>query len=219
MNLHKSITVVTLLMVAAVAMVLLLSQKTRPMAQASGNQAMSLPLLDYLVELGKADDRFFTIEEAWKGDKPMNSLEAQWIQRPLEQKSLQQELERLRGGVPNFSYEIDKANSRIVHIKDARLAQQKGYGLESVIQRIDFMGKVNELPSAIGKLGIPVSLPVVMDIRQSLDHMTEVQVKGEGLKVRDALSNFVPLEGRRGRLLWIARTKLNQGEVSYVYYP
>jgi hypothetical protein len=219
MNLHKSITVATLLMIAAVAMVLLLSQKTRPMTQASGNQAMSLPLLDYLAELGKADDRFFTIEEAWKGDKPMISLEAQWIQKPFEQKSLQQELERLRGSVPNFSYEVDKTNSRIVHIKDARLAQQKGYGLESVIKRIDFTGKVNELPSAIGKLGIPVSLPVVMDLRQSLDHMTEVQVKGEGLKVRDALSNFIPLEGRGGRLLWVARTKLNQGEVSYVYYP
>ena len=102
---------------------------------------------------------------------------------------------------------------------DARLAQQKGYALESLIKRIVFTGKVNDLPSEIGRHGIPVSLPPIMDIRAYPDHTTTVQVKGEDLKVRDALSNFIPLEERRGRILWIASTKLGQGEMTYVYYP
>jgi len=102
---------------------------------------------------------------------------------------------------------------------DARLAQQKEYGLESAIRSIDFTGKVNELPSEIGKQGIPLS-PLSITFRfEQADYSTEVHVRGEELKVRDALSNFVPLQGRTKRILWIARTKLGQGEVTYVYYP
>jgi len=91
--------------------------------------------------------------------------------------------------------------------------------LESAIRSIDFTGKVNDLPSEIGKQGIPLSSPLISFKFEQIDYGTLVRVKGEDLKVRDALSNFVPLQGRTKRILWIARTKIGQGEVTYVYYP
>lgn len=206
------------MIVECMAILLLQVQGVRSMAQSSENQALRVPLVAYLAELGRDHDRFFTIEEAWENGKPTDSIDAHWIQRSSEV-GLQRELERLGRTVPNFTFEVDKVNPRIVHIRDKRLAQQQGYGLEALIKIIDFTGRVNDLPNELHKQGIPISPPPLMDTRDSRDYTTIAQVKGESLKVRNALSNFIPLEGRRGRILWIARTKLGQQEVTYVYYP
>ena len=176
-------------------------------------------LVQYLAELGDAYDCFFTIEEAWKDGEPVNTMESYSAQSPSRSENLQKNLEKLRQTVPNFTFEIDKGNPRIVHIMDIRLAQQKGYGLERVVKNIDFKGNVNDLVTAIGKQGIPVSQPVLTDTHEGMvrDYMTVVNVKGNDLKVRDALSNFIPLEGR-SRIIWIARTKLGPGEISNIQF-
>ena len=73
--------------------------------------------------------------------------------------------------------------------------------------------------TAIGHQGIPVfHLPITFN-NETLDYNTVVQIKGDGIRVRDALSDFIPLEGRRSRILWVARTKIGEAEMSYVRYP
>src|SRR5262249_19610396 len=117
----------------------------------------SLPLIGILFGLGRDYNSFFTIEEGALDGEPSNKLESEWTRRTLGKSNLFQELEQLRQNVPDFSYEFDSTNPRIVHIIDARLKRQKGYGLEQTIKTIDFTGTVNELLSEIGKHGIPVS--------------------------------------------------------------
>lgn len=216
MNIRKLMIIAALLIFGTTSASALQARGDRPMNQTPAKE--SVLLTQHLVQLGKDYDCFFTIEGAWRDGEGMNMLEAQWVQ-PSEKKGLQQELERLRQTVPNFTYETNKQNSRIIHIIDARLKRQKGYGLESTIQSIDFTGIVDGLANAIGEQGIPISSRGLTDIYEGLsqDYRTEVHVKGKGLKVRDALSNFISLEGR-GRVIWIARTKIGQREMSYVHF-
>jgi|GEM_PF-3082407 len=176
-------------------------------------------LLQYLTRLGDAYDCFFTVEEAWKEGEAKNKIESETLQMPFKRNGLVPELEQLRQSLPLLIFEIDKENPRIIHIIDSRLMQQKGYGLDSVLKSIDFTGSVNELVTEISKQGVPISTPMLTDTHEIMfrDFTTTVQVRGAGLKVRDALSNFIQLNGR-GRILWIARTKLGQGEASEILF-
>lgn len=183
------------------------------------DNANSLPMLNYLFELGKSYNCFFTIEEAWREDDLTDSIINHWLQRTVQNRSLEQELDHLRQSIPNFSYEIDRQNPKIIHINDSRLAQQKDYALEAVIKTIDFTGKVHDMVNEIKRQGIAVSaLPITFN-NESMDLTTVVRVRGEGLKVREALSNFIELEGRRSRILWVARTKIGKEEISSIRYP
>jgi hypothetical protein len=189
------------------------------MSRPEQDHRRSLPLLTYLGELGKDHDRFFTLEEAWKEGEPINKVEGVWAESAAERKSFDQELRQLVQTIPRLRYKIDQTNVKIVHLIDERLADQQGYGIEGELRSIDFTGKVDDLVSEIRRQGSPVSRPLLMDTREFLDHETVVHVRGERLKVRAALTDFVPLQGRVGRILWIARTKLGRGETTYVYYP
>ena len=217
MNKCKIITAIAILSLGSGALASILDQGAKDMAQRG--ETRSVPLSELLMKVGETYDRFFTIEEAWKTGESMNSLEARLMRMSSESKTLEQELEQLRRSVPNLTYELDNRNPRIVHIIDARLAQTQGYGLESIIKNIDFAGSTSELVDSIGKQGIPVLPQRALFTNEFQDYGTVMHVKGEGLRVRDALSNFIPLDERKGRILWIARTKLGEGEVVYVYYP
>lgn len=217
MNKCKIIIASALLILGGASLALIRVHGARDMTTVAENR--SVPLSQFLMTVGETYDRFFTIEEAWKTGESMNSLEARLIQTSSQQKTVEKELESLRQAVPNFTYEVDKSNPRIVHIIDARLAETQGYGLESVIKSIDFTGSSSELVATIGRQGISVSPQRALFTNEFQDYDTVIHVRGEGLRVREALSNFVPLGERRGRILWIARKKLGEGEVTYVYYP
>jgi hypothetical protein len=218
MKLHKAIVPAVLVILGTVSIVLLQTQRAKPMDTSSKNQPSPLPLVDYLARLGEEYDFFFTVELASKVTESNSGISSHWIQR-LPEKDVQRDLERLRQDITNFAYEVDRSNPRIIHVMDARLKQHKGYALESIIKDINFTGRVNDLPAEIGKQGIPIGPPLLMSFNEARDHTTVLELKGVGLKVRDALSHFVPLEKRRGRILWIASTGINQGDMSYVYYP
>lgn len=178
----------------------------------------SKPLTWILSGLGEDYNCFFTIEEAWQEDEPANKLESEWTHRSGKKGGLVQELDQLRRDVPEFGYELGTVDTRIVHVIDTRLRGQDGYAIERTIASLDFKGLVNALPDAIGKQGIPISLPPWQFTHEQRDGSTVVVVNAVGLKVRDALSNFVKLDGR-DRVLWIARTKLEKGAITYVHYP
>lgn len=219
MKTHKSMHIATLLILGVLVILLYQPIGAKSMNAALQEQTIPLPMKEYLGEIGRAYDCFFTIEETWTEATRSDITTNHVLPRPLQMKGLKEELDYLSQVLPNFTYNVDKVNPRLIHIIDKRLTKQDGYSFERVILNINFKGKVNDLPSEIGRLGMTISSPKLLDLREHKDFSTEVEIKGDRLKVRDALSNFVQLEGRRNRILWIARTKLGQGEVSYVHYP
>ena len=119
----------------------------------------TIPLDHFLHELGRKYDTYFTIEETWADDQSVRLIRSARVRRLSKAESLVQELEYLKKGVPNLTYELDQANPRIIHIIDSRLLSQKDYALERVIPSIDYNGPAYELADAIGKLGISISSP------------------------------------------------------------
>ncbi|MCW5969315.1 MAG: hypothetical protein KIT57_12445 [Blastocatellales bacterium] len=105
------------------------------------------------------------------------------------------------------------------HVIDTRLLSQREYGLEAIIKKLEFSGNINEFVTSLSRQGVAISKPKLIDLHEGrdLDLSTAIDAKAENLKVRDALSLFVPLK-ERGRILWIARTKLGQAETSYVLF-
>jgi hypothetical protein len=213
----KSITIAVLVWLTTANALSFPFQRVSSMNQIPENN--SKPLTALLLKLGLKYNCYFTIEEAAADGESVNSMEAQWVQIRSAHLNLEQELDQLHRTVPNLTYEIDRTNPRIVHLIDSRLARVDKYGLEGVIKTIDFKGTVNDLVSEVAERGFRISPQNFIFTHEQPDFSTKVEVKGDNLKVREALSNFVLLEGRGSRVLWIARTKLAPGEVTYVFYP
>jgi len=176
-----------------------------------------IPLMDYLAQIGKDHDCFFTIEQLLnEKDDPGNTIAGHWV-HPASFRDCLHALEPLRR-ISNFSYRIDPTNSRIIHIIDLRLLAQRNYALEAVIEHINYEGKLGDLPAAIGKTGIGVSSPLVTFTGETTDYKTTVAVAGERLNVRKALSDFIPLAGRTNHILWTATTRFGE-RMTYVRFP
>lgn len=176
-----------------------------------------IPLIDYLAQIGQEHNCFFTVEYALsERDDPGNTIAGHWV-RPSPSRDCKQALDQL-GRVSNFSYSVEAANPRIIHIVDSRLVAQKTYALEVVMPHINYEGRLSDLPAAIGKNGVAVSSPLVTFTGETADYKTTVHVTGERLSVRDALSDFIPLDGRTNHILWTATTRLGE-RITYVRFP
>lgn len=180
-------------------------------------QSRTTFLEGHLLKLGEEYDVYFTLEAAWEEGESSNWMEIQKIKEAPQHDGLQRELERLVNSVPHFTYTFDRTNPRVIHVADARLARQNEYGLDSVIQSIDYRGNPAGLVTALGARGIKVSAEILMTIGdpRPRDYDTEVRVAGRNISVRDAITHFTPLEGRR-RILWVSTTKLAPGAVSQI---
>lgn len=182
-------------------------------------QQEDVPLLEFLYEVGKTYDCFFTLEEAWQDGEPSNQVEATRIEKSLSKNNLRNALTYLQQAAPNLIYMVSRENPRIIHIIDSRLTRQSQYGLETIVKRIDFTGTVGELVNELSKLGAPIQPPPWVDIHEArfMNSQTKVKVVRQGLKVRGILSNYIPLDDH-GRILWIARTRLAAGEISSILF-
>jgi hypothetical protein len=191
-----------------------------PLSDVTARQGEELPVPWLLAQLGKENDCLFTIEATWSGNESMNVMEAQLTKRSSKSSGLREELEHLRQTIPNFSYEIDRANPSVVHVMDARLYKQSRYALDRVISSIDFEGKAQDLVIELGKLGAVVAPPTALFTDEALwvDMNQPVSIKGERLKVRDILTNSIQTRGRTNKILWIARTKLFAGDATIIYF-
>jgi hypothetical protein len=180
----------------------------------------SFPVSTLLDELGRKYGYYFTVEEIWNNGETMNKLQSHRIQRPQMGDNILQDLGALSRLVPGMTFKIDEADSKIVHIIDTGLAHQKGYALEQTIDSIDFSGSVFDLVKLLETRGVRVSSRGTIDIHElsTMDFATQVHVKGKQLSVRRALSDFIPLEGRSNRILWVARTKKGSDEISFVRF-
>lgn len=185
---------------------------------------VEVTLENVLLGYAEAYNCFFTIEEAWTEGESMNQLSSTLVKRSSTTEiiygNLQEQLEELRQIIPNFSFVINRNNPRIIHIIDSRLMVQQNYGLEKTLELTKFTGTIDDLIIAMGKQDIPIVLPRIMfngNMLRSDDAKMKVKVKGNGLQVRDALSNFIDLKSSH-KILWSTRTKIGSQETSYFYY-
>ncbi len=174
-------------------------------------------LEDYLLKLGEQYDFYFTVETAWQAGEPMNWMEQYSVKQLSTEEGIQRHLEMLKETVPHFTYTFNHANPKVIHIKDARLVQQPAYGMDAVLKSIHYKGSWMGLVKALGDRGIKVSAggAVWIGDPRARDYSTDVQVKGQNITARDAITNFIQLAGRR-RILWLSTTKLSPGEWSYI---
>src|SRR5215813_11819100 len=172
-----------------------------------------------LPRLGKTCDCFFTLEEAWRNGESTNAMEAADVPERILGQSPQQAMDVITVMVPNFTYAVDRVDSRIIHIKDKRLAAIERYGLDQTIGPFEFQGEVYALIEAIARLGVPIAPRRQFGIGEPVDNHSQIRVKGGSMQVRAALSNFIPLEQKaKSRILWIARTGLDNRPVTTQVY-
>ena len=174
-------------------------------------------LEDYLLKLGEQYDVYFTVETAWQAGEHMKWMEQYSVRQLSTEEGIQRNLEMLKETVPHFTYTFNYAKPKVIHIKDARLVQQPAYGMDGVLKSINYKGSWVGLVIALGERGIRVSTERVAWIGDPRvrDYYTDVQVKGQNITARDAITNFIQLAGRR-RILWLSTTKLSLNELSYI---
>jgi hypothetical protein len=178
--------------------------------------AATLLLEDYLLKLGEQYDFYFTVETGWQVPEHMNWMEQYSVRQFSTEESIQRHLEMLKETVPHFTYSFDYANRKVIQIKDARLAQQPAYGMDGMLKSINYKGSWMGLVNTLGER-IKVSAMGVVWIGdpRARDYSTQVHVKARNITGRDAITNFIQLQGRR-RILWLSQTKLSHGEWSYI---
>lgn len=179
----------------------------------------SMLLTQHLKEIAVKYDCYFTLEVGLESGNVTDSLEGRNVAIWVQQEGLGQELEWLRNTVPNFTYEVDAYNSKIIHVIDARLAKESSYAMGEIVDSISFEGSVFDLVNAIGQKGIAVSSRVFVDTRKLglIDSSTNVSIAEKKKSVRNILTNSVALKGR-ARILWIATTEVGNKQTSYIRY-
>ncbi len=182
--------------------------------QYSNTSVEKVSVRDILEDLGKRYDRFFTIEEI---SSEMGNILYRRSERLVSNKNILEELDQLSKLIPDLTYRVDKREPRIIHVSDTRVGRQKGYALDRIVSRIDFTGPVYELIKVLRNQGIRISgggMAMGVDEWLVTDFGTKVHVRGKRLRVRNVLSDFIPLEERSSRILWIAETKPVEGETT-----
>ena len=173
----------------------------------------------YLDQLGTEYDCYFTVEASWEEGEITKWMEGYKLERLAKKDTVYAELESLSKTVPHFAYTVDGKNPKIIHVIDARLLNKMDYALERPLERINFTGTLPDLVKLIGQQGIPISSEIAIftsDYRPR-DRETKVEVKGEGIKVKEALTDSITLTGR-GRVLWVARTKLAPSATTFIEF-
>src|SRR5947209_17002593 len=83
-----------------------------------------ISLASVLAQLGKTYNCFFTIEDGWKASGTTQTLELEGKPVPFPSgKNLREALNELVRTVPNFSYQYDRKDSRIIHIINTPLGR------------------------------------------------------------------------------------------------
>lgn len=133
----------------------------------------------YLLKLGEQYDVYFTLETAWQGKEFVNWMEQYEVRQLSKGDGIQRELEMLTERVPYFTYAFNAANSRVIHIKDARLAQHPAYGMDDVIN-LNYKGSWMGLVNALGERGIKVSStgPMWIGDPRARDYSTQIKLGG-----------------------------------------
>lgn len=179
---------------------------------------------DLLLEIGDKYDRYFTIEIEVKSEHGSNLLGIVHLPKELNSKSalkgksLKEALRWLVTLEPNARFIIDD-DPHVIHVMDSRLWLTMDYVMEKVVNRINYDGRLFDLPTAIGGKGFAITSKRFGDTRDlaTSDYRTDVHVNEKHRKVRDILTKSLKLKGR-GRILWIAETDFGASSITYVRF-
>jgi hypothetical protein len=157
--------------------------------------------------IGTRLDCYFTVEEMMAPNARMSNLFGKSIDRIDEVSTVEQLVKLLTDQLPGFRIEVNSPDSAIVRIADKRLFSLKDYVLE---KRTDIKcdGTIDDmiavLGNKIGNIHTPTKNPIIRGVWFS-DPITKVAINASEEKVRDILTDFVPLH-RYNRFLWHAET-------------
>lgn len=182
-------------------------------------KAGSVPLEDFLRDLARRYDCYFTLEEGWEEGSATNAFSTSRVRLLAETTSLKQALDDLVKQVPNLRFEMAHKDRPIIHAIDKRLDRQSRYALGMTIQSYAFTGTTGELIGDLAKRGIPILPQTVFPIGRAItiDPSTRITIKSSGLTIRRLLSDFLPLQGY-SRVIWTAATKLVPGAETVVNF-
>lgn len=121
--------------------------------------------------------------------------------------------------VPNFTYQVESRNPRVIHVIDRRLLGQEGYAPDKVVDGMKFAGTVRNLVSAVVSSGwmtwvlLPASNELLnTDLNQTLSF------DEKEITLRDALSQIVLTSQHRGGILWMAVTEPQPGAATHLRF-
>ena len=175
---------------------------------------------EVLKEVGDKYDYYFTIESGFIDGNITNTLERQKINKPSRTVSAKDALRQIQQITPNFAYQINTINPKIIFVYDTRLLKRANYGIEKLVNNFSFDGSSMELLRALEQSGIPVSdsgAVVSTDLLFSGNLPTPFHIRNANMRVRDLLTNSIQLTPKR-RILWTARTDLDSNKKTYVRY-
>lgn len=183
-----------------------------------------VPLRDVLREVGNTYDCQFTMEIGLiSGDQTRSlahapALEVNSISQ-LRGKSLKEVLDLFQNTIPNFTYEVNAHNPKVIHILDTRLQKLNNYALDDTVSKFNFSGYVFDLINRLEERGVNVSSRWAGDTRElnASDNSIQIKVNSNRSSVRSILTDYLHLS-ERGRVLWIAETDLIGNEITYVRY-
>lgn len=167
----------------------------------------------YTIDVGSRFDCYFTIEDVRPVSGPHQSLCDTPVRIAGNKRSLAEVLDELREDLPTFDIVVPKENTGVVHIIDRRLVETQNNALNRRVT-VDYRGGLQSLVSYLGThLHLPVrSGSILIGMGPAVcDEATQVSVKGQGLVVRRALTDYLPLS-QYNRLLWEATTDVIGGK-------
>jgi len=179
----------------------------------------------YLGEKAEQLGCYFTFERLTAVDyiSPLNAWTVLGIPGEHNVGNMKSLITKLRRDLPGCTINQSKTNPRVVHIIETPLLKLKDYAME---KKVDITysgqlgaGRVNGASSREDGLLIEMAKTIKNisykkggDWRTSFDDLlTQVDVKAKQQKVRDVLTNYVPL-ANYSPFIWAAETRIGTGK-------
>ncbi|NQT12110.1 MAG: hypothetical protein HQ582_05150 [Planctomycetes bacterium] len=166
----------------------------------------------YLRLAGERLECHFTLEMFYPpkfGEEPIYRL---FIDDDPDVKSVDALLKKLSKDVKPMAFVRHVDNPSVIHVIDKRLLGLKGYAIEKKAT-VKYRGTVDMLTAELYKLlGKTINRKRSGGMRDVFDdHVTVVSVNAKNRRVREVLTDCVPLEGYH-TVLWRAETRTVDGK-------
>jgi hypothetical protein len=215
--------------VCLLAVSALVSTAQETPTQKAATHVVKVSLEGLLADLGSKYDRYFTIEDVTgQGELALRSYHSD-RKCPItgkcettspSAKDLAEELDAIAQGNPNFRYKIDNNNPKIVHIIDNRLAARSDYPMERTLATVQFEGTPWDLVKYLHQRGIALNyMANSLGLESAVDVQTKITINVPSATVRGILSDFIVLDAKRSRILWVSQAELSPGTVMDIWYP
>lgn len=186
-------------------------------AQASASR--SVPLDDYLINMGQKLSLFFTIEAMQSGHKTLSPLQIAVLPASPQPTSKEALILFLKSNLPSAAVFQDGHTANVIHIVETSLTKSGDYALQDHLD-FSFSGRLNDLPDALsgplqGRIGRQRFFAVGFT---KMDLYTHIAFNVKGRTVRSLLTDFVPIP-KYSHILWDAVTQeVNGKPVTLVAY-